>query len=157
MKKLLLITIASFFGAILQTHAQTVEECATGIIHERLMENDSEYANTIAKNNALIKLITETQTRGTNAPILEIPVVVHIVHTGQSEGSGANISMTQINSAIDRMNNRYRNVHGPSVDTEIEFVLAQRDPNGNATTGVVRVDGSGVPNYSADLKYSQKF
>ena len=100
MKKLLLITIASFFGAILQTHAQTVEECATGIIHERLMENDSEYANTIAKNNALIKLITETQTRGTNAPILEIPVVVHLVHTGQTEGSGANISMTQINFDI---------------------------------------------------------
>lgn len=148
-KTLLLFTIACFTTFNL-LQAQEIEECATGIIHEKLMQNDPVYASRIIENEKKIRELADNPTRDTDGVILEIPVVVHVVHTGEAVGVGANISMTQVNSAIDNLNNRYRNLHGPSVDTEVEFVLAQRDPDGNATTGVNRVDGSGVTNYSTD-------
>lgn len=150
MKKLLLLSMMLLLNTVISLQAQETEECASGLIHEKLMQNDPIYAQTILDNEALIQQYSESFERSTNATLLQIPVVVHIIHTGQAVGTGVNISMTQINSAIARMNNRYRNLHGPSVDTEVEFVLAQRDPNGNATTGVVRVDGSGVANYATE-------
>ena len=148
MKKLLFLTSIVFLSTINNLQAQQVEECAIDFAHERLMQSDLNYSQNVIKNEALIKQFLENNPNRNSSGVCEIPVVVHIVHTGQSIGSGANISMTQINSAIDRMNNRFRNLHGQSVDTEIEFVLAQRDPDGNATTGVVRVDGSSVTDYS---------
>ncbi len=149
MKKLLLLCLSLTFF-IGYSFAQHSEECASGIIHERLMQNDPAYAKRIQENEALIQRFQKNPQNNKSGSVLEIPVVVHIIHTGQSIGTGANISMTQINSAITRMNDRYRNAHSSSVDTEIQFVLAKRDPSGNATTGVNRVNGSGVTNYSAD-------
>lgn len=148
-KKLLLFTIV-LFSTFNLLQAQAIEECATGIIHEKLMQNDPVYANRIIENEKKIREFANNPTRDTDGVLLEIPVVIHVIHTGEAIGVGTNISMTQVNSAIDNLNNRYRNLHGPSVDTEIEFVLAQRDPDGNATTGVVRIDGSGVANYATD-------
>src|SRR5690606_3278251 len=37
--------------------------------------------------------------------------------------------------------------YGDGVDVEVEFCLAQRDPNGNASTGINRVNGCTVTNY----------
>ena len=37
---------------------------------------------------------------------------------------------------------------GTSLDIEVEFCLATRDPNGNATSGINRVNGSSVTNYA---------
>lgn len=130
--------------------AQKVEECASGKIHKRLVENNPDYAQIIIDNNNQIRNLEKSVARNKSNTVYEIPVVVHIVHTGQAVGTGANISMTQINSAITRLNDRYRNTHSSSVDTKIQFVLAARDPNGNATTGVIRVNGSSVSKYASE-------
>jgi hypothetical protein len=87
--------------------------------------------------------------------ITVIPVVVHVIHTGQAEGVGANISDAQIESAITQLNNNFRKVEGThgdadGVDTEIEFCLASIDPDGLPTDGIVRVDGSNVVGYEDD-------
>ena len=42
------------------------------------------------------------------------------------------------------------NGFGGGVDVEFEFCLASRDPNGNPTNGIVRVDGSSVSQYAAE-------
>ena len=149
MIKSILLTCCLFLFSFI-TFSQQIEECATGLIHEQLMLNDADYAAKFQANNALIKSLSKTIKRDKAGTILEIPVVVHIIHTGQAVGVGANISDAQVNSAITRMNDRYRNAHGPSVDTEIQFVLAKRDTNGNATTGIIRVNGSSVTNYSTE-------
>ncbi|WP_178988453.1 zinc-dependent metalloprotease [Winogradskyella schleiferi] len=82
--------------------------------------------------------------------ILTIPVVIHVLHLGEAEGTGSNISDAQIQSSIDNLNDYYRGQVGTSpIDFEIEFVLAQRDPDCNATTGINRIDASGVTNYTA--------
>lgn len=77
----------------------------------------------------------------------EIPVVVHVFHLGEAVGTGNNISDAQIQGAITGLNNRWRNIIGSSVDMRVSFRLARRDPSGNATNGIVRVNASGVAGY----------
>jgi len=77
-----------------------------------------------------------------------IPVVVHVVHNGESIGTGRNISMAQIQSQIDVLNEDYRRKSGTpgynsntnGCDTKIEFVLAKRNTSGASSNGVDRID-----------------
>ncbi|MCB0521628.1 MAG: T9SS type A sorting domain-containing protein [Saprospiraceae bacterium] len=72
-------------------------------------------------------------------PPYTLPVVVHIIHDGGSE----NIPDAQVLQGIQDLNDAYANVgyYDPTtgVDTRIQFCLAKRDPGGNATTGINRV------------------
>lgn len=81
--------------------------------------------------------------------LIIIPVVVHVLHRGEPEGNGFNISMTQIQSQIDVLNEDFRRLNSDAINTpavflpvaadfQIEFRLACLDPNGNPTDGVVR-------------------
>jgi hypothetical protein len=78
----------------------------------------------------------------------KIPVVIHIIHTGELVGEGFNYSMERIESQIRTLNEDFRrkkatpgfNAHPDGEDSQIEFVLAQIDPEGNPTDGIVRVD-----------------
>ncbi|SFQ09334.1 M43 family zinc metalloprotease [Flavobacterium akiainvivens] len=80
--------------------------------------------------------------------VITIPVVVHVIHNGDAEGSNENIAYEQVLSQITVLNQDYRRmVNTPGwnenivgADTEIEFCLAQRDPQGNPTNGVDRVN-----------------
>ncbi|MBV6653223.1 MAG: zinc metalloprotease, partial [Mameliella sp.] len=80
---------------------------------------------------------------------ITIPVVVHVVYNTASE----NISMAQIQSQIDVLNDDFRRLNAdasstPSdfqpiaADSEIEFCLATVDPQGNPTDGVTRTQTS---------------
>lgn len=87
----------------------------------------------------------------------QIPVVVHVIHTGGAIGSIYNPPDAQLIGMVDYLNQVYA-ANWPGYPAPgaggtkipLQFVLAKRDPNCNATTGIVRVDGSGVPNYAAD-------
>jgi len=73
--------------------------------------------------------------------IYSIPTVVHVIYTDSTD---TNISDAQINSAINALNDDFRKVAGSQgdglgEDTEIEFCLAQRAPDGSATTGINRI------------------
>lgn len=83
----------------------------------------------------------------------QIPVVVHVIHNGESLGSGANISDEQILSQISVLNKDYNrlNADAPNTPAEfqsvagafnVEFVMAKQDPEGLATTGIVRMQGT---------------
>ncbi len=97
-----------------------------------------------------------------SAKIYSIPVVVHVVHNNASNVIGGanntNISDDQIKSQIKVLNEDYRrkvgtngyNTNPIGADMEIEFVLASKDPQGNATTGITRTY---VTQQSFDLQY----
>ncbi len=85
------------------------------------------------------------QENRSSAPVITIPVVVHVVWNTAAE----NISDAQILSQIEVLNEDFRrqnsdadNVWSQAADTEIEFCLANVDPNGNATTGITRTQTS---------------
>ena len=84
--------------------------------------------------------------------VVTLPIVFHIMHTGQAIGEGANITDDQV---VAQANQMFRKVpgsvgDGDGVDTKIDFCLAQRDPEGNPTTGVTRHDLSSIPVYVED-------
>ena len=81
-----------------------------------------------------------------NNTVYTIPVVFHVFHNGDEIGTNENISDLQIQSQITILNQDFRrkintpgyNTNPVGADTEIEFCLAQIDPNGNYTNGIKR-------------------
>ncbi len=82
-----------------------------------------------------------------------IPVIVHVIHDGEAVGTGLNISQSQIQSQIDRLNEDFQKLNADTVnipgvfaplaaDCQIEFCLAQFDPAGNPLPepGIDRID-----------------
>ncbi len=88
------------------------------------------------------------QTSEKSNQVYTVSVVVHVLHNGEAVGVGTNISDAQIQAAITNLSANFRGVNGIGTDTEIEFCLASRDPNGCPSNGIVRVNASGVPNYA---------
>lgn len=95
-----------------------------------------------------------------------IPVVFHIIH----DGGPGNISMEQIESGIEVMNEDFAALNADAsqirnttdapyaaihADVEVEFKLAKRDPNGNCTNGVQRKFAPNLTNGAGEsCKYS---
>jgi hypothetical protein len=82
----------------------------------------------------------------------KIPVVFHIIHNGEPVGTGANIPDEQVYSQLRVLNEDFKRLNADTTQTpaefkpfaarlDIEFVLARRDPEGLATTGIDRADG----------------
>ena len=131
------------------------EPCAAHTAHELMMQNNSDYATHVEKAEKEIRDYLDNPMPFHSMNVYTIPVVVHVIHTGEPVGTGSNISDTQIQSAIVALNEDYRRMTGTNgagngVDCEIEFCLAVRDPNDNPTNGIVRVDGSSVANYATE-------
>lgn len=100
---------------------------------------------------AMAEMIEQQQTQKTNAEsasqvVYTIPVVVHVLHNYGAE----NISDAQIQDAVSILTRDFRkqNADTASVvtafknliaDCEVEFKLAQLDPNGNCTNGIDRI------------------
>jgi len=126
-------------------------ECGTDFIHNTRMQNDSAYRNQFLHFESQVDARTDNQASSElKSLIYTIPVVVHVIHLGESIGTGSNISDLQIQQAIAGLNDRFRNVNGLGVDVELEFCLASKDPNGNSTNGINRVNGSSISNYSTN-------
>ena len=148
MNKLLLLCFLSFFST--QIIAQN---CATDMIHEHKMTHDVEYQKGNLKLEKQIQQAYLTSDLQESNNLLTIPIVFHVIHRGEAIGEGTNISEQDIYNALLQLNDNFNGgiIPGPVgniVDTEIEFCLATRDPQGNPTSGINRADGSGVPDYS---------
>lgn len=115
--------------------------------------NDAQFESWIERKISERKLRTAGQ-KSANT-VVTIPVVVHIIHNGDALGSGENIRDQQVLSQIRVLNEDYRrafdtpgyNDDEVGADTEIEFCLAQVDPDNNPTTGITRTN-LGVASWS---------
>lgn len=95
------------------------------------------------------------QKNANNTTVYTIPVVVHVVHTGEAIGSINNPSDSQIQNYINMLNQAYSatfpnypNVSSGGVDIGIQFVLAQRTPNCTTTNGINRINASSNSTYA---------
>jgi hypothetical protein len=120
------------------------ERCATMPVHDHFIATRPDYAIM----RAAIENSTLARRAAKAAPRVEpvtIPVVVHVVYRTAEE----NISEEQIHSQLDVLNHDYRKTN-PDVtkvpeiwqplvgDALLEFKLAESDPEGAPTTGIVR-------------------
>ncbi|MCS6790844.1 MAG: zinc metalloprotease, partial [Bacteroidia bacterium] len=166
MKRLLL----SGFVAALLLHGQTTRyiRCATMEVDSamRALHPDwprmDEYEPLMRQKVSEKKALYE-QAR-TIGGVYRIPVVVHVIHNnGETEGTGMNIPTNNIIHQIEVLNEDFRRKPGTpgwnndprGADVRIEFVLAKRDPSGNPTTGIVRINGTtqgwGAPPYATNV------
>jgi hypothetical protein len=121
--------------------------CGTMAVHYKLLATSESYRQRSARFENRALAYERGMRRPARVGVVTIPVVVHVVHNPASPDE--NISKAQIDSQIDVLNQDYRatnpdRVGVPSVftssiaDCEIEFKLAETDPNGNPTDGVTR-------------------
>lgn len=164
MKKLILLcSFIAVLGSLFNLHAQT--PCGFDNRHNHLLETDSNYARRFIENSKSIqKYIAEhpglrTPVAGRPFAVYTIPVVVHVMHTGDVIGSLYNPTDAQINGAIAYLNQVFAGTYpgmttpsagGAAGDLEIRFALAQRTPTCGSTNGIDRVDASSIPNYVAN-------
>ena len=120
--------------------------CGTSIYTEQLSAKYKDYSKARSKVNKETEDWIKENYHDQIKTIIKIPIVVHVVWNTNTE----NISDAQIFSQIDILNKDYRRqnidtINTPNVwkniaaDCEIEFCLANTDPNGNTTTGINRV------------------
>ncbi|MGM0478221.1 MAG: zinc-dependent metalloprotease [Bacteroidota bacterium] len=153
MKKLLftMITAVVAFAA----YAQEAYPCHTDQQTKEFIEqlSPAERAQYEAEQQAYEQEIQqyisnhpEIQTNnGSRSVQYTIPVVFHIIHAGGPE----NISDEQVEDCIRIMNEDYQKLNADAnqvqsefasivADSEIEFKLAKKDPQGNCTNGITR-------------------
>jgi hypothetical protein len=149
--------------------------CGFDLVHNRKMKTDPVYRQNVQKGEESIRQYIQEHpkleqpirsiTSLANStpksqsvptilgpPLYTIPVVVHVIHTGGAIGTIYNPTDAQILGAIAYLNSVYNGTWpgtGGAGDLQIQFALAQRDPNCNPTNGINRVDGSGVAGYTS--------
>ncbi|MFK7757813.1 MAG: M43 family zinc metalloprotease [Flavobacteriales bacterium] len=96
---------------------------------------------------------------GSDGPEYLIPVVFHIIHNNGPE----NISDAQVHDAMEVLNRDFNKENADTADvveqfqgiigdTNIRFKLAQLDPNGNCTNGILRVQDESTYDGDSDMK-----
>lgn len=137
------------------SRAYTQEKCGTVALEEKyrplIGESVQEFEDWVQKKE-LQRILMKYQAFAAGrvqATVYTVPVVVHVLHQGEEYGVGSNIPDEQIFSQIQTLNQDFRRLNPDTTETrdifepvaadsEIQFVLAQRDPEGLPTTGIVR-------------------
>jgi len=144
MKRILLSLLV-----ILSVNTFAQQRCGTTERTKTLLENNSDFLDAKFKvNNETTKWLENNQNYSSKT-IITIPVVVHVVWNLSQQ----NISDAQILSQIDVLNKDFRKLNidtinipniwkNTAADCQIEFCMANIDPNGNATTGITRTQTS---------------
>ena len=139
-----------------EKNAEQVRNCATDEYNAQLLIDNPNMMGSDAFERQMAPKIAEIkrQLESGSRRVLQftIPVVVHVIHNGEPIGTGANISDAQVLSQIQVLNEDFRRIVGTNgfnsdpngADVEVEFCLAQQDPDGCVTTGIDRVDMSAV-------------
>jgi hypothetical protein len=159
MKKLTLFSVVMLLMGI-TSFAQSVSPCGFDVLHQQKMLTDHAYESSVrevdnrwAKYTSLMSTAMLTYTSA--GYVYEIPMVVHVLHTGGAVGTKYNPDSVTIAAMVTYLNKAYAAV-SPFPDTTaggcripLKFVLAKRSPSGAATNGIIRLDASTIPNYVA--------
>lgn len=149
MPQSLFILIIFLSGLVNHAWSQSFnEKCGTDQRHQYYLLNVADYADMRKQIENEISNFTGISKAGS---IIKIPVVFHVIYRLDSQ----NISDEQIHSQIAVINKDFNKLNWdtmkvPSVwksliaDCEIEFVLANRDPNGMMSSGITRKK-TGIP------------
>ena len=142
-KKILFVALAGMFSTAM-TWAQQTRNCGTMEYLEYQMQNDPSISGKMAEIETFTNnFITENP--GSPKAVVTIPVVFHVVYNTAAQNISDALILAQINQLnqdFARLNSDAGNTptafQSLATNTNIQFCLAQRDPSGNATTGIVR-------------------
>ena len=152
----------TFFFLLTSFSLFSQRNCGTMQYHQQMLDEDPYLFQKMQNQELQIQQWILNSSSKENTSIITIPVVVHIVYYNNTE----NISDNQIFSQIDILNEDFRRLNADTTNTpagflpvaadcEIEFCLAQKDPNGNTTTGITRTQTSQTSfSTNDDVKYT---
>jgi PKD repeat protein len=143
--KLLTTTLLSFCAITLFGQ---IHECSTDEMHQKMYHDHPGIQQKVIQNAQWLENFTaryEMSKNNSRAVLYTIPVVFHVIHLNGSE----NISDAQILDQMRIINEDYQKLNadtastiaafqGIAADCQIEFKLAQLDPDGNCTKGITR-------------------
>ena len=143
------IYLLFFLVSILSFGQEGIPVCKTSDKNQELIERSAEARQAFDKMKSQI---ANAQKQNPINGIYKVPMVVHIMHTGEAIGTGSNLTDQDVFYGVQYLNNYWRKILGSNgdadgVDMEIEFELASFDPNGASTNGIVRYDLSGVQSF----------
>jgi hypothetical protein len=161
-RKITLLFLACF-SVHLGVRAQ---HCGFDTKHQQLLSSNPAYAQQVQQMNSILaqeaflqnnlSFLVADNMNGLGK-VFEIPVVIHVMHTGTAIGAPDNPTDAQLIAMIDYLNDAFAAMWGPYPDSmsggthvPIRFALAQRSPNCGATNGIVRVNASSIlgPEYT---------
>jgi PKD repeat protein len=158
MNKILFFLFAITFTGIAFSQDPLLH-CGADELRISTLKQNPEVAKAVIKKEAQLENFTKAfiQNANANSPAAKttttatyiIPVVFHVIHNYGPE----NISDAQLKDGLDIVNKTFRKQHpGNSsivatfqpihADCDIEFRLAQKDPNGNCHSGINRIASS---------------
>jgi len=160
MQKIVYPFLVFFLISSMFVTAQEEEWCGTDQMFQEWLNADPvNKAKYLEMEEALSKQISAKGGTNTKAPLIVVPVVVHVIH---SNGVG-NISKAQIEDGIRALNEDFSKTNADTTnirsqfkslaaDTEIEFRLARKDPQGNCTEGITRINSTLTFNAGNNVK-----
>ncbi len=142
MRKILLSIFS--MALLLSLNSTAQRKCGSADNYQEMLQHNSAFA----QQRQLIEAQTadyEKNPSNHKRAVVSIPVVFHVVYNTTAQ----NVSDAQIQSQLTVLNADFRKLNSditsvPSVfaglaaDCEIQFCLAQQDPTGLATTGIIR-------------------
>lgn len=173
MRSLKFLILLSLFFPLNQLYGQRI--CASTFNPDEVYLSDNsryqryiQLEQYIANYKSSLPNVEQGRLINPNGTII-IPVVVHVIHAaGEAIGIGRNISVAQIQSQIDVLNEDFRRLNPDRINTpnafvpvasdpNFEFRLACIDPNGNPTDGITRT-ASTVNAFSGndDIKFTSR-
>lgn len=158
MKKILLGATVCLSMLTSVVNAQNIKPCATYEAREIYLKNVPGYAAKLnaaeAASRAEYQSFLNQQASAKTSSLsssytFTIPVVFHVLHLGESIGSGSNVSDATLISALEQVNKDFARQNPDTINIDplfeplyknahMYFELAKKDPNGNCTTGIVR-------------------
>jgi hypothetical protein len=143
--KQLLPTLLLF--SVLTVQAQQPHQCASHTMLEAAKDQIPGLSERLQVMDNNLQQLLEANPGATSnqRDIITIPVIVHVVYNTASQ----NISEAQIQSQIDVLNEDYRRLNADAfntrpqfetiaADAQIQFCLADTDPDGNPSNGITR-------------------
>lgn len=144
MKLKLTLWLLALVATVTFSYSQTGRTCGTMDVYQQMMQNPDFVKNRQKIEEHTARVLSQNSNyRASSVPIV-IPVVVHVVY----QTTAQNIPDSRVQSQIDQLNADYAATNSdigsvPSVfqplvgNTNIQFCLAQRDPNGNPHNGII--------------------
>ncbi|MBA3649249.1 MAG: T9SS type A sorting domain-containing protein [Chitinophagales bacterium] len=157
----LAIAMSLVYGASAQQ--QSIDRCATSEYMQQLLQTNPGYAKQLQDIETFTQNYISSQHADART-VVTVPVVIHIVYNGSTQ----NISDALASSQVDILNEDYRRLNadasktpsyftGVAADCEINFCIAARDPQGNATNGIRHVSTThSAFTTNDDVKYTSK-
>lgn len=141
--------------------AQDYFNCGLPKMQAKMLEKYPQIKNEDEKLERFTEEYISENPIGSNSRAVSyiIPVVFHIIHNNGPE----NISDAQVIDAVRVMNEDFQKLNADyastialfqpiAADCQIEFRLARKDPNGNCTNGIDRIQSIETYNGSEDAK-----